>query len=72
MDPYVRTEQRGVSLLLKAVAQEIKQLLVSNRDVSSTAILRRLLVTFQPGGAGEKGQLLKSSMAGGSTADWAS
>ena len=70
VEPYVRTEQRGVSLLLKAVPQEIKQLLVSNRDVSSTAILWRLLVTFQPGGAGEKGQLLRSltSMSGGSSA----
>ena len=70
VEPYVRTEQRGVSLLLKAVPQELKQLLVSNRDVSSTAILWRLLVTFQPGGAGEKGQLLKllTSMSGGSTA----
>ena len=39
VEPFVRTEQRGVALLLRAVPLEIKQLLVSNRDVSSTAIL---------------------------------
>ena len=59
-EPFIRTEQRGVGLLLRAVPEELKKVLISNRDVSSTAILWRLLTTFQPGGAGEKAHLLKS------------
>ena len=39
MAPFVRTEQRGVGLLLRAVPEELKKVLISNRDVSSTAIL---------------------------------
>ena len=35
---YVRTEQRGVHLLLKAVSQEQQQELVIDRDLTSTAI----------------------------------
>ena len=60
MEPFIRTEQRGVGLLLRAVPEELKKVLISNRDVSSTAILWRLLTTFQPGGPGEKAHLLKS------------
>ena len=59
-EPFVRTEQRGVGLLLRAVPEELKKVLISNRDVSSTAILWRLLTTYQPGGPGEKAHLLKS------------
>ena len=57
---YGRTEQRGVGLLLRAVPEEMKKALISNRDVTSTAIIWRLLTTFQPGGAGEKSTILKS------------
>ena len=60
VEPFCRTEQRGVGLLLRAVPEELKKVLISNRDVSSTAILWRLLTTYQPGGAGEKAHLLKS------------
>ena len=69
-EPYGRTEQRGVGLLLRAVPEEMKKVLISNRDVTSTAIIWRLLTTFQPGGAGEKSTILKSltSLQVGSTA----
>ena len=60
VEPFFRTEQRGVGLLLRAVPEELKKVLISNRDVSSTAILWRLLTTYQPGGAGEKAHLLKA------------
>ena len=60
VEPFFRTEQRGVGLLLRAVPEELRKVLISNRDVSSTAILWRLLTTFQPGGAGEKAHLLKA------------
>ena len=57
--PYLRTEQRGVSLLLQAIPEDIRQLLVASRELCSTTILYRLLVTFQPGGPNEKALLLR-------------
>ena len=51
---FIRTEQRGVTLLLKAVSDEQQRELVVDRDLSSTAILFRLYVRHQPGGPGEK------------------
>ena len=56
---YNRTEQRGVHLLLKAVSQEMQQMLVTDRQLTSTAILYRLFVRYQPGGPGEKSLILK-------------
>ena len=56
---YGRTEQRGVHLLLKAVAQDLQQQLVTDRQLTSTAILYRLYVRYQPGGPGEKSLILK-------------
>ena len=56
---YARTEQRGVGLLLRAMSEDIRKILISNRDMNSTSLVWRLLITFQPGGPGEKGQLLE-------------
>ena len=44
---FVRTEQRGGTLLLRKE-------LISARDISSTGVLYSLLVTYQPGGPGER------------------
>ena len=55
---YLRTEQRGVNLLLKAIPSDQVQMLVTARELNSTSILFRLLVRFQPGGTGEKQLLL--------------
>ena len=55
---FIRTEQRGVTLLLKAVSEEQQKELVVDRDLTSTAILFRLYVRHQPGGPGEKAILL--------------
>ena len=55
---FARTEQRGVHMLLKAASAEQQQELVVDRDLSSTAILFRLYIRHQPGGAGEKALLL--------------
>ena len=55
---FIRTEQRGVTLLLKAVSEEQQKELVVDRDLTSTAILFRLHVRHQPGGPGEKAILL--------------
>ena len=59
MPQYQRTEQRGVQMLLKAIPAAEQQALVTDRILSSTAILYKLLVRFQPGGAGEKQILLQ-------------
>ena len=59
MPQYQRTEQRGVQMLLKAIPAAEQQSLVTDRILSSTAILYKLLVRFQPGGAGEKQILLQ-------------
>eukprot|EP00438_Fugacium_kawagutii_P017886 Skav201903 [mRNA] locus=scaffold3992:11450:20578:- [translate_table: standard] len=56
---FTRTEQRGTSLLLRALPEELQQTLIAAREMSSTAILYRLLVRFQPGGSGEKALLLQ-------------
>ena len=56
---YGRTEQRGVHLLLKTVSADIQQMLVTDRHMTSTAILFRLYVRYQPGGPGEKSLILK-------------
>ena len=56
---YGRTEQRGVHLLLKSAAPEIQQMLVTDRQLTSTAIVYRLFVPYQPGGPGEKSLILK-------------
>lgn len=49
---YPRTEQRGVNLLLKAIPLDQQQALITDRELTSTALLYRLLVRYQPGGAG--------------------
>ena len=56
---YDRTEQCGVNLLLKAVSSEVQQMLVRDRQLTSTAILYRLYVRYQPGGPGEKTLILQ-------------
>ena len=60
---FQRTEQRGIQMLLKSIPTEEQQALVTDRALSSTAILYRLLVRFQPGGAGEKQILLQQLTA---------
>ena len=58
---FQRTEQRGIQMLLKSIPEAEQQSLVTDRALSTTAILYKLLVRFQPGGAGEK-QLLLSQL----------
>jgi hypothetical protein len=56
---FQRTEQRGVQMLLKAIPDMEQHALVTDRALSSTAILYRLMVRLRLGGAGEKQLLLK-------------
>ena len=46
---FERTEQRGIQVLLKAIPEAKQQALVTDRALSTTAILHKLLVRFQPG-----------------------
>ena len=55
---FQRTEQRGIQMLLKAIPATEQQALVTDRILSSTGILFKLLVRFQPGGPGEEQLLL--------------
>lgn len=55
---YQRTEVRGVHLLLKALPTDLQEALVSSRELTSTAIVYRVLVRYQPGGSAEKQLLL--------------
>ena len=57
---FLRTEQRGMGLLLRSLTEGIRKVVLANRDLTSTHIVWRLLITFQPGGSGEKGQLLST------------
>ena len=52
---------REEQMLLKAIPEAGQQALVTDRVLSSMAIIYRLLVRFHPGGAGEK-QLLLSQL----------
>ena len=56
---FARTEQRGIGLLLEAVSEDLRRILIANQDTNSTSLVWRLLITFQPGGSGEKGRLLE-------------
>ena len=63
-DPSLhRTEQRGISLLIKAIPSNIKDTIISERLMTSTGIVFTLLKNYQPGGIGERATLLKALTA---------
>ena len=47
-------------MLLRAIPEEIHKELISARDISSTGVLHRLLVTCQPGGPGERSLIFRN------------
>ena len=55
---YARVDQRAVTLLLAAISPELKEDIVTQRLFSTPAIVFRVLTRYQPGGGGEKQQLL--------------
>ena len=55
---FQRVESRAVSLILAAIPQHIRDEAVSNRWLSSAALLFRLQCIYQPGGASERSMLL--------------
>ena len=55
---FQRVESRAVSLILAAIPQHLRDEAVSNRWLSSAALLFRLQCVYQPGGASERSMLL--------------
>ena len=56
---FVLVEQRGISLLMKALPESFRDQLVSSRLLHTSAILFQIYCKWQPGGALEKSQLLE-------------
>ena len=56
---FERLDQRVTSLLLQAVPKAIKDEAIATRGLSTTAILFRVMRTYQPGGLLEKSRLLE-------------
>ena len=57
--PWLRLEQRGSTMLLKARPEEMKTEALANRMTSSVELVYRVLKRYQPGGLGERTHLLK-------------
>ena len=55
---FQRVESRAVSLLLASLPPNLEEELVSNRWMSTSSILYRVLCMYQPGGASERAYLL--------------
>ena len=55
---YGRVESRAVTLLLAAIPANVRDDVVTNRWLSTTAILFRIFCLFQPGGSTERAHLL--------------
>ena len=60
---YHRVESRSVSLILAAIPQHIRDEAVSNRWLTSAALLFRIQCIYQPGGSSERSMLLTSLVA---------
>ena len=61
VDPlHQRVEQRGVSLLLSVLPDQLRRDVISARNVTTVSIFFRLFVVYQPGGSAERTTLLKS------------
>ena len=57
--PFTRVEQRAISLLLKAIPQQIKEDVVAMRKLTTIEIIGSALTTYQPGGLRERSALLR-------------
>ena len=55
---YQRVESRAVSLILAAIPGHIRDEAVSNRWLSTSSLIFRIMCLYQPGGASERSMLL--------------
>ncbi|CAE7662902.1 TY5A [Symbiodinium sp. CCMP2456] len=60
---YQRVESRAVSLILASIPQNLRDEAVSNRWLSSEALIFRIQCVYQPGGASERSMLLSFVVA---------
>ena len=60
---YQRVESRAVTLILAAIPTNLRDEAVSNRWLSSSALLFRLQCVYQPGGSSERSMLLSQLVA---------
>ena len=56
---FERLDQRMTSLLLQAVPKSIKDEIIATRELTTAAILFRVMRAYQPGGLIEKSRLLE-------------
>ena len=56
---WPRTEQRGVTMILSAMPEELRREAIATRRMAACELIYRLLVSYQPGGSQERTVLLK-------------
>ena len=52
--PWARLEQRGQTMILRALPEEMKSEAISSRATSTVELLFRVLKKYQPGGLSER------------------
>ena len=57
---FARLESRAVSMLLHAVPESVSSQALATRSLSTVGLLFQILKQYQPGGLGERQELLKS------------
>ena len=66
---WQRLEKRVAGMLIRSVPEGVREDLVSNKRLSTFAILAALQVIYQPGGLGEKRTLLEDSLEASTAAE---
>ena len=61
VERYQRVESRAVSLILAAIPGHTRDEAVSNRWLSTSSLIFRIMCLYQPGGASERSMLLSLS-----------
>ena len=56
---YQRLEARAFQMLVRALPEQVHQDLVTSRNISTVALLFRVLCLYQPGDLAERQQLLQ-------------
>ena len=59
VEQFSRLEQRGISMLLGCMPETLSQEAIASRRLSAVGILFRLFTTYQPGGTGERTNLIR-------------
>ena len=57
---YQRLEKRATALLMAAIPQNQQEEVIAGKEVSTLAVLSRLMTSYQPGGLSEKAAILSA------------